>query len=99
MPKTPADEGPREIDAIRVRLDLMDSIADLLHVLNAEAEGVVDDQLNRSAWVFNELWNEIHVAVAAGQGHYIKEAIEPDEFARELIIVNKREFERRPEPS
>ena len=99
MPKTPADDEPREIDAIRVRLDLMDSIADLLHVLNAEGEGVTEDPLHRSAWVFDQLWNEVHVAVAAGQGHYIKESIEPDEFARELIITNKREFELGPEAS
>ncbi|MEI6447965.1 MAG: hypothetical protein WCO96_08830 [Actinomycetes bacterium] len=89
MPDLPADE-PITIDAIDVRLDLMYALADLFHVLHSEVPATVTDPLKRDASVFDRLWIEVAIAVSGAFGHYFKDAIEPDEFARAVVVTRKR---------
>lgn len=78
----------RTISSVDTRLALEDSIADLLHVLNAEAPPM-SDHLYSQVWVFDNLWAEINRAVARGQQHFDKETIDPDEFATPVTVVRE----------
>jgi len=89
LPDLPADE-PITIDAIDVRLDLMYALADLFHVLYAEAPSSMGQGLERDSWVFDRIWTEVAIALAGAFGHYFKDAIEPDEFARAVVVTRKR---------
>lgn len=80
-------QDTRTISSVDTRLALEDSVADLLHVLTAEAPPM-EDRLYAQAWVFDKLWVEINRAVARGQQHFDKETIEPDEFARPIEVVH-----------
>lgn len=79
----------RIITSTRARLDLMDAIADMMHVVRAEAPPESDPdsaELSRELYAFNAIWSELDHGVSKAQGHYELEAINPDAYAGEIEV-------------
>ena len=82
---------PRKVFSIDVRNDLVYAIADLFHVLQSEIPESIEDEMFQQVWVFDQIWKEVNTAVARGQEHYVKDAVEPDEFAEEIVVIDDNE--------
>ena len=79
----------RIITSTRARLDLMDAIADMMHVVRAEAPVDSDPdlvELGRELYAFNAIWSELDEGVSRAQGHYEAEAVNPDKYAGEIEV-------------
>lgn len=81
----------RDVFSIDVRNSLTDAVADMFHVLQSEVPEEINDDLYREMWVFDQIWKEVREAVSKGQAHYIKDAVEPDEYARPVRVINDNE--------
>lgn len=73
-----------------VRLNLSDSVADLLHVLHHETPSV-EDSLAVQARVFDQLWDEIQTAVVEGTKHFDIESNTEDSVVEQIQVVNDTE--------
>lgn len=79
----------RQIQNTRARLDLMDAIADMMHVVRAECDS--EDPLEREAVAFSALWDEIEAAVPKSLAHFDAEAIpKTRNDAVEVVLINNR---------